>query len=154
MLIVLHKNARTTPAVCGEITVSEETVRVLAQRFGATKQTVYKWKKRSVFGGRSHTAYHLQTVLTPAQETVVAHLRRTLLLPLNDLLAVTREFIRLMSHARDWTRACAAMERANSTYSNPRNLRWPTRPSRATSQLCTRNAQRLFTIVHTARLEI
>jgi hypothetical protein len=42
---------------------------------------------------RSHTAHRLQTVLTPAQETVVVHLRRTLLLPLDDLLAVTREFI-------------------------------------------------------------
>ncbi len=38
-------------------------------------------------------AHRLQTVLTPAQETVVVHLRRTLLLPLDDLLAVTREFI-------------------------------------------------------------
>ena len=44
-------------------------------------------------GDRSHTAHNLQTVLTPAQETVVVHLRRTLLLPLDDLLAVTREFI-------------------------------------------------------------
>ncbi|OLH74134.1 transposase, partial [Xanthomonas oryzae pv. oryzae] len=52
-----------------------------------------KWKKRDVFGDRSHTAHRLQTVLTPAQESVVLHLRRTLLLPLDDLLAVTREFI-------------------------------------------------------------
>ena len=32
-------------------------------------------------------------MLTPAQETVVVHLRRTLLLPLDDLLAVTLEFL-------------------------------------------------------------
>ena len=93
MLIALHKNARTTPAVRAEIAASNEPARVLAQRFGITEQTVYKWKKREVFGDRSHTAHHLQTVLTPAQETVVVHLRRTLLLPLDDLLAVTREFI-------------------------------------------------------------
>ena len=42
---------------------------------------------------RSHTAHRLQTQLTPAQEIVVVHLRRALLLPLDDLLAVTREFI-------------------------------------------------------------
>ena len=42
---------------------------------------------------RSHTAHRLQTQLTPAQEVVVVHLRRSLLLPLDDLLAVTREFI-------------------------------------------------------------
>ena len=93
MLIALHKNARTTPAVRAEIAASNEPASVLAQRFGITEQTVYKWKKREVFGDRSHTAHHLQTVLTPAQETVVVHLRRTLLLPLDDLLAVTREFI-------------------------------------------------------------
>ncbi|ACD58690.1 transposase [Xanthomonas oryzae pv. oryzae] len=93
MLIALHKNARTTPAVRAEIAASNETASVLAQRFGITDQTVYKWKKRDVFGDRSHTAHRLQTVLTPAQESVVLHLRRTLLLPLDDLLAVTREFI-------------------------------------------------------------
>ncbi len=92
MLIALHKNARTTPAVRAEIAASSETASVLAQRFGITEQTVCKWKKRSVFGDRSHTAHRLQTVLTPAQETIVIHLRRILLLPLDDLLAVTREF--------------------------------------------------------------
>ncbi|KQO16114.1 hypothetical protein ASF11_07750 [Acidovorax sp. Leaf76] len=73
MLIALHKNARTKPAVRAEIAASNETASVLAQRFGITEQTVYKWKNREVFGDRSHTAHHLQTVLTPAQETVVVH---------------------------------------------------------------------------------
>jgi len=93
MLIALHKNARTTPAVRAEIAASAEPANVLAQRFSITEQTVYKWKKREVFGDRSHTAHRLQTQLTPAQEIVVVHLRRTLLLPLDDLLAVTREFL-------------------------------------------------------------
>lgn len=93
MLIALHKNARTTPAVRAEIAASSETASALAQRYGITEQTVYKWKKREVFGDRSHTAHRLQTVLSPAQEAVVVQLRRTLLLPLDDLLAVTREFI-------------------------------------------------------------
>ena len=48
MLIALHKNARTTPAVRGEIAASNEAASVLAQRYGITEQTVYKWKKRSV----------------------------------------------------------------------------------------------------------
>ena len=72
---------------------SSESARVLAQRHGITEQTVYKWKKRDSVHDRSHTAHHLQTQLTPAQEIVVVHLRRALLLPLDDLLAVTREFI-------------------------------------------------------------
>ena len=93
MLIALHKNARTTPAVRAEIAASSENASVLARRYGITEQTVYKWKKREVFSDRSHTAHRLQTVLTPAQESVVVELRRTLLLPLDDLLAVTREFL-------------------------------------------------------------
>ena len=71
MLIALHKNARTTPAVRGEIAASSETASALAARYGITEQTVYKWKKRSVFTDRSHTAQRLQTTLTPAQEVVV-----------------------------------------------------------------------------------
>ncbi len=134
MLIALHKNARTTPALRAEIAASSETAPVLAQRYGITEQTVYKWKKREVFGDRSHTAHHLQTVLTPAQETVVVHLRRTLLLPLDDLLAVTREFI--CPHvSRSGLDRClrAAMGRAISTPSSPRSHSLCTRRSRATS---------------------
>ena len=93
MMIALHKNARTTPAIRAEIAASSDTASVLAKRYGITEQTAYKWKKRTSVADRSHTAHHLQTQLTSAQETVVVHLRRTLLLPLDDLLAVTKEFI-------------------------------------------------------------
>jgi len=41
----------------------------------------------------SHTPHRLPTTLTPAQEVVVVELCKTLLLPLDDLLAVTREFL-------------------------------------------------------------
>jgi transposase-like protein len=93
MLIALHKNARTTPAVRQEIATSTDPASALARRFGVTEATVYKWKSRSSFGDASHTAHRLQTTLTGAQERVVVELRRTLLLPLDDLLAVTREFL-------------------------------------------------------------
>ena len=93
MMIALHKNARTTPAIRAEIAASKESARVLAQRYGVTEATIYKWKKRDTFVDRSHTAHRLQTTLSPAQEVVVVHLRRSLLLPLDDLLAVTREFL-------------------------------------------------------------
>jgi transposase InsO family protein len=93
MLIALHKNARTTPAVRQQIAASHEPVAVLADRYGVTAATVYKWKHRDSPQDRSHTAHRLQTTLTPAQEQIVVYLRRTLLLPLDDLLAVTREFL-------------------------------------------------------------
>ena len=93
MLIALHKRARTTPAIRAELAASTEPVSVLARRFNVTPPTIYKWKARESVQDRSHTAHRLQTTLTPAQETVVVELRRTLLLPLDDLLAVAREFL-------------------------------------------------------------
>lgn len=71
MLIALRKKARTTPTMVAVIAYSDETASVLAQRFGTIEQAIYKWKKRVVFGDRSHMAHHLQTVLLPAQDTVV-----------------------------------------------------------------------------------
>ena len=47
MMIALHKNARTTPAIRAEISASSDRAAVLAQRFGITEATVYKWKKRT-----------------------------------------------------------------------------------------------------------
>ena len=93
MLIALHKQARTTPAVRAEIAASTESIAALTRRYDVTEATVRKWRGRSSFEDRSHTAHRLQTTLTRAQEAVVVELRRTLLLPLDDLLAVVREFI-------------------------------------------------------------
>ena len=45
------------------------------------------------FEDRAHTAHQLATKLTSAQEAVAVELRRMLLLPLDDLLAVCREFL-------------------------------------------------------------
>src|SRR6218665_2077821 len=123
MSMALHKNARTTPAVRAEIAASNETASVLAQRFGITEQTVYKWKKREVFGDRSHTAHRLQTVLTPAQETVVVHLRRTCCCPWMTCWPLRGSSSALMCHARGWTGACAATGWATSMPSSPRSLR-------------------------------
>ncbi len=93
MMIALHKNAATTPAIRRKIAQSDEPVAVLAMRYCVSEDTVRRWKKRDSFEDRSHTAHRLQTTLTPAQEIVVVELRRMLLLPLDDLLAITREFL-------------------------------------------------------------
>jgi transposase-like protein len=60
----------------------------LAERHGTTEQTVWKWRKRDSVQDRSHTLHRLQTTLTPAQEAVAVVLRETLLVSLDDLLAV------------------------------------------------------------------
>jgi transposase InsO family protein len=93
MNIRLHKNATTTPRIRALIQASHEPQTVLARRFGVSVETVARWKHRDSVEDRSHTAHRLQTRLTPGQEAIVVYLRRTLLLSLDDLLAVTREFL-------------------------------------------------------------
>lgn len=93
MNVRLHRNATTTPRIRREIQQSSDSVAVLAKRFGVTAPTVRTWKNRDFVEDVSHTAHRLQTTLTPAQEGVVVELRKLLLLSLDDLLVVTREFI-------------------------------------------------------------
>jgi transposase InsO family protein len=93
MLIHLHSQATTTPKIRTAIQRSDEAGTVLAERFGVTPQTVYKWRNRDSIEDRSHTRHRLQTTLTPAQEAVAVALRKTLLISLDDLLAVVREFL-------------------------------------------------------------
>lgn len=68
MLIVLHKNACTTPTIRAE----------LARRFGLSEATGSKWKTRTEFHDRSHTAHRLQKTLTPAQKVIAVELRQLL----------------------------------------------------------------------------
>jgi len=88
MLIHLHKQATTTPKVRAAIQASDEPASVLAERFGTTEQTVYKWRHRDSVHDRSHTPRALPTTLTPAQEAVAVALRTMLLVSLDDLLAL------------------------------------------------------------------
>jgi hypothetical protein len=102
MLISLHKQAtyhcpagdcvaicrEGTPRVLAEIQASTEPAWVLAERYGTTEQTIWKWRKRDSVQDRSHTPHRLQTTLTPAQKAVAVSLRTSLLLPLDDLLAL------------------------------------------------------------------
>ena len=90
MLVRLHSEATTTPKIRAEIQASNEAAWVLADRHGISEQTVYKWRHRDSVEDKSHTPHRLQTTLTPAQEAVAVSLRQTLLLPLDDLLAVVR----------------------------------------------------------------
>ena len=87
MIVKLHKNARTTPAIRAQLAASNEPVAILAKRFNLAPNTVRKWQSRTDFNDRSHTAHNLQTTLNPAQEHIVIYLRKHLLLPLDDLLS-------------------------------------------------------------------
>ncbi|WP_133513374.1 DDE-type integrase/transposase/recombinase, partial [Candidatus Thiosymbion oneisti] len=93
MNIHLHANATTTPKTRQYIQASNQSVTQLADELGVSEDTVRRWKQRDGVADGSHTPHRLQTTLTPAQEAVVVELRKTLLLPLDDLLVVAREFI-------------------------------------------------------------
>lgn len=89
----IHPQARTTPRVRAEIQASEDTPAELARRYNISEPTAAKWQGRDSVEDRSHRPHRLSTTLSPAQEAIVVELRRLLLLPLDDLLVVMREFI-------------------------------------------------------------
>ena len=89
----IHPQARTTPLIRAEIQASPDSLRTLAARYNISLETVRKWKRRENAQDRSHRPHTLCTTLNPLEEQVVVEIRRTLLLPLDDLLVITREFI-------------------------------------------------------------
>lgn len=93
MLIALHKNAETRPATRLALQQASVTDRELAQQDGIGIGVVRKWRGRTTVHDARHTAHRLQTTLNAGQEELVIYLRSHLLLPLDDLLAVVREFI-------------------------------------------------------------
>jgi len=93
MLVRLHSQATTTPKIRAAIQASIDPAWKVGERYGISEQTVLKWRHRDNVEDRSHTPHRLQTTLTPAQEAVAVSLRKTLLISLDDLLAVVREFL-------------------------------------------------------------
>ena len=89
----VHAQARTTPRTRTEIKESTATLAELAERYNISKLTARKWKNRESPEDLSHRPHKLNTTLTPAQEAIAVELRCMALLPLDDLVAVVREFI-------------------------------------------------------------
>lgn len=88
-----HSNATTTPEMREFIRESDLPTAVLARLLKVSETTVRKWRKRDFTDDVSNIPHKLNTTLSPAQEYVVIELRKRLLLSLDELLAVTQEFI-------------------------------------------------------------
>jgi len=88
-----HANATTTLEMRAFIHESDLPTAVLARLLKISESTVRKWRKRDSVTDESHTPKQLNTTLSPAQEYVVVELRTRLLLSLDELLAVSKEFI-------------------------------------------------------------
>ena len=85
--------ARTTPRFRAEIQSAKETQLDLAVRCNVTRSTAQKWQSRDQVQDLSHLPHRFSTTLTDGEETVIVALQQTLVLPLDDLLVVTCEFI-------------------------------------------------------------
>ena len=84
---VLHGCATTTEAVRRAIQHSQESLRVLAKRYGINPKTVAKWKGRGSVSDRPTGPKEAKsTVLSIEDEAIVVAFRRHTLLPLDDCL--------------------------------------------------------------------
>ena len=84
---VLHGCATTTEAVRRAIQNSQESLMVLATRYGINPKTVAKWRKRThVADARMGPKEVRSTVLSLEEEAAVVAFRRHTLLPLDDCL--------------------------------------------------------------------
>jgi hypothetical protein len=88
-----HANATTTPEMRAFIHESDLPTAVLARLLKISESTVRKWRTRESFSDASHVPKQLNTTLSEAQEYVVVELRTRLLLSLDELLAVCKQFI-------------------------------------------------------------
>src|ERR687890_235122 len=90
LMLAIHPNARTTPAVRAEIARSSERSGVLAERYGVSTETVRKWRKRgpAECRDRSSRPHRLPWKASEEERAVVCELRRATGFPLDDLAFV------------------------------------------------------------------
>ncbi len=88
-----HANATTTPEMRAFIRESNLPTAVLARLLRVSESTVRKWRKRESVDDASNAPKQFKTTLNSAQEYVVVELRTRLLLSLDELLAVCKQFI-------------------------------------------------------------
>lgn len=93
MEIRLHAKATTTPKQRAYIRPSSRSMAERAVEIGVSETTVRRWRARGSVHERPHTPHRRATTLTPMQEYVVVEWRKLLLLPLDDLRVVAREFV-------------------------------------------------------------
>src|SRR3954453_19887358 len=95
LMLSIHPDARTTPAVRAEIGRSSEPSGVLARRFGVSAETVRKWRKSGPGDclDRSARPPKLPWKASEEERAVVCALRRATGFPLDDLTFVVAHFL-------------------------------------------------------------
>src|SRR5215208_7633696 len=94
-MLPIHPNARTTPVTRVEIARSHERTGILAQRDGASTETVRKWRKRGAADclDRSARPHKLPWKASEEERAVVCELRRATGFPLDDLTFIVTHFL-------------------------------------------------------------
>src|SRR3954464_10318416 len=95
LMLAIHPNARTTPAVRVEIAASAQPTGELARRFGVSTETVRKWRKRGAGDcrDRSSRPHKLPWKASEEERAVVCAVRRATGFPLDDLTFVVAHFL-------------------------------------------------------------
>src|SRR3954465_11132522 len=98
LMLSIHPNARTTPAVRAEIARSGGPTGELARRYGVSTETVREWRKRGPGDclDRSARPHKLPWKASGEERAVVCALRRATGFPLDDLAFVVRHFLPLL----------------------------------------------------------
>ena len=91
---VLHGCATTTETVRRAIQHSQESIRVLAERYHINPKTVAKWKRRSHVSDAPMGPSNVRsTTLTADEEALIVTFRKKTLLPLDDCLYALQDSI-------------------------------------------------------------
>ncbi len=90
MHVTLHANATTTPRTRAYIQQSTASITTLARELGISARTVARWRGRTDVHDRSHVPHRLTTAMSDWEEALCVELRRTLALPLDDIVEAMR----------------------------------------------------------------
>src|SRR4028119_152786 len=126
LMLAIHPNARTTPAVRAEIARSAEPTGELARRFGVSTETVRKWRRRGPEDCRDHSSRPRKLPWKASEEerAVVCELRRATGFPLDDLTFVVAHFLPHLDRAKVYRLPTAAAPAPRA----PRSPRSPSAP--------------------------
>ena len=93
MDLKLHANATTTPRTRTYIQKSTASNSALARELGIHSRTVARWKGRPDVVDRSTRPHRLATTISPWEQALILELRRSLALPLDDILEAMRRCV-------------------------------------------------------------
>src|SRR6516164_2339266 len=90
MQLRLHANATTTPRTRAYIQKSRASHAALARELGIHPRTVVRWKARQDVADRSTRPHRSATSISEWEEALIVELRRSLALPLDDIVEAMR----------------------------------------------------------------